>query len=592
MATSQWVGKTLGGRYRIEQLLGQGGMSAVFKAMDPNLRRVVAIKIIHSHLSDNPEFVRRFEEEAAAVAQLRHPGIIQVFDFNHEGDTYYMVMEFVPGETLQERLRRLNANGMRLSYPEVARLVANVTEAVDYAHRRNMIHRDIKPANIMLDVNGQSILMDFGIAKILGGEQHTATGAVLGTALYMSPEQIRGERVDHRSDIYSIGVTLFEMLHGRPPYEADSTMSLMMMHLNDPVPDLRQIQPDAPEDLVRVIERCLAKDPAQRYQTAAEITAALKKLITTKQDTSASGVVHVYSPTIRQSSPYQMDANGPMVVSQDTGPRPATGPIDTGAAAASAAAVAGASAVTGTAVVPPRRRKWWAVGGCALAALIVVCLAGSAALISGQFFGVGGSSQATAQDLVATQTVVAQTREALLTAVSAATENAAVASMPSTPTPAQPTEIPTEIPSPTSTLDPNLPTPIPPGVPYVLITGIALDDNKYVVNYETLAFMESLSGQHIHFFFNTTKLEDAGVPGTGPYIMHAGPRPFSEVAIFDTPPEATQMCALVANPDHTILPDSGNCIDLPIPAGGIPTPTQPAVPPTEKPEKDNGGYNY
>ena len=225
MSASEWVGKTLGGRYRIEQKLGQGGMSAVYKAMDPNLRRVVAIKIIHSHLSNNPEFVRRFEEEAAAVAQLRHPGIIQVFDFNHEGDIYYMVMEYVPGETLQERLRRLNSHGMRLSYPETARLVANVTEAVEYAHRRNMIHRDIKPANIMLDVNGQSILMDFGIAKILGGEQHTATGAVIGTALYMSPEQIRGDHVDHRSDIYSIGVTLFEMLRGRPPFEADSTMT-------------------------------------------------------------------------------------------------------------------------------------------------------------------------------------------------------------------------------------------------------------------------------------------------------------------------------------------------------------------------------
>ncbi len=194
MATSHWIGKTLGGRYRIEQLLGQGGMSAVYKAVDPNLRRVVAIKIIHSHLSDNLEFVRRFEEEAAAVAQLRHPNIIQVYDFNHDDDTYYMVMEFVPGETLQARLRHLNANAMRLSYPEAARLIGNVTEAIDYAHQRNMIHRDIKPANIMLNLNGQAILMDFGIAKILGGEQHTATGAVIGTALYMSPEQIRGER--------------------------------------------------------------------------------------------------------------------------------------------------------------------------------------------------------------------------------------------------------------------------------------------------------------------------------------------------------------------------------------------------------------
>ena len=557
MSASEWVGKTLGGRYRIEQKLGQGGMSAVYKAMDPNLRRVVAIKIIHSHLSNNPEFVRRFEEEAAAIAQLRHPGIIQVFDFNHEGDIYYMVMEYVPGETLQERLRRLNSHGMRLSYPETARLVANITEAVEYAHRRNMIHRDIKPANIMLDVNGQSILMDFGIAKILGGEQHTATGAVIGTALYMSPEQIRGDHVDHRSDIYSIGVTLFEMLHGRPPFEADSTMSLMMMHLNDPVPDLRQIQPDAPESLVRVIEKCLAKEPVQRFQTAAEVTDALKKVIAGQQSGVAggvaagvaggvtSGVVHVYSPTDRQSSPTQMDPSGPLVVSQESGPKPATGPALGGVPAYPPPASS-----TGSTAPPPQRRKWWVAGGCVMTALIVICLAVSAAFFTGQLWGGGGSSQAAALDLVATQTVVAQTRAALSTAVSAATETAAIAALPPTPTAGPPTATP---PPPTSTIDPNLPTPIPPGVPYVLITGITVQDDHYVVDYETMEFTASLNSQHIHFFFNTTPLEDAGAPGTGPYVMHAGPRPFSEVSVFDTPPEATQMCARVANVDHTIL---------------------------------------
>ncbi|OGO37584.1 MAG: hypothetical protein A2W35_05470 [Chloroflexi bacterium RBG_16_57_11] len=224
-----------------------------------------------------------------------------------------------------------------------------------------------------------------------------------------------------------------------------------------------------------------------------------------------------------------------------------------------------------------------------MTALIVVCLAASAGLITGQLWGGGGSSQAAALDLVATQTAVAQTRAALLTAVSAATETAAAAAISPTPT-LTPTETP---PPPTSTLDPNLPTPIPPGMPFVLITGITLEDDHYVVNYETMAFTESLSGQHIHFFFDTTPIEDAGVPGTGPYLMHAGPRPFSEVSIFDTPPEATQMCARVANPDHTILPDSGICIDLPIPEGGFPTSTPPPVPPTQKPEKDTGGgYNY
>jgi serine/threonine protein kinase len=583
MVASHWVGKTLGERYRIERLLGQGGMSAVYKAVDPNLRREVAVKIIHSYLSDNPEFVRRFEEEAAAVAQLRHPNIVQVYDFNHDQGTYYMVMEFVAGETLQERLRRLNANGIRLPYAEAIRYILHITEAVDYAHRRNMIHRDIKPANIMLDLNGQAILMDFGIAKIVGGQQHTATGAVIGTALYMSPEQVRGDHIDHRSDIYSIGVTLFEMIHGRPPFEADSNMSLMMMHMNDPVPDLRQLQPDVPEPVVRVVERCLEKDPNRRYQSAAEMAGALKKVLADLQGlaagTSAPGVVQVYSPTIRQSSMHQMEASGPSAVPLGTDPKLSPGTTATGAPS------------TGS-LAAPQRRKWLAAGGCAAALAIVACLAASAAVIAAQLWGGSGSSQAAALALVETQTVVAQTRNALSTVVSAATQTAGMVQVlptfTSTPTPLPPTSTP----SPTRTLDPNQPTPIPPGTPYVLIVNVTLDGENYVVNYETLAFVESMTGRHIHFFFNTTSIEDAGLPGKGPYLMFVGPRPFREATIYDRPPDATQICAAVANPDHTIIPGSGNCFDLPMPEAGAPTPT--GVRPTPKPtrEKDDSGGGY
>lgn len=578
MTASHWVGKTLGGRYRIEQVLGQGGMSAVYKAVDPNLRRVVAIKIIHSHLSGNPEFIRRFEEEAASVARLRHPNIIQVYDFNHEGGTYYMVMEFVPGETLQERLRRLNANSMRLSYAEATRYMVHVTEAVDYAHRRNMIHRDIKPANVMLDLNGQAILMDFGIAKILGGEQHTATGAVIGTALYMSPEQIRGEHIDHRSDIYSLGVTLFEMIHGRPPFEADSSMSLMMMHLNNPVPDLRQLQPDAPEGLVAVIEKCLEKDPNRRYQSAAEVASALKRALSVLQGAPGSsispGVVQLHTPTIRQS-PHQMADSGAVAVPAGSGAASATGPVTAGAS------------TTGNLNLMPRQRKMLAAGGCAIALLLVVCLATGALYLGSQFWS-SSDAQPAAQALVATQTVVQQTRNALSTAVGAATQTATAQVILPTDT----LEAPTSTLGPTSTLDPNRPTAIPPGTPYVLIVSVTLDGEFYVVNYETLAFVESMTGRHIHFFFNTTRLEDAGVPGAGPYLMFAGPRPFREASMFDRPPEATQICALVANPDHTIIPNSGSCFDLPAPEGG--TPTSSAVSPTPKPtkEKDDGGGRY
>ena len=275
MAANRWEGKVLGGRYQIEALLGQGGMSAVYRAKDPNLQRTVAIKLIHPHLSDNLEFVQRFESEATAIARLRHPNIVQVFDFNHDGDLYYMVLEFVAGETLQSRIKRLNAAGRHLPLRDALRYTDDICKAADYAHQRGMIHRDIKPANVMLDVNGNAILMDFGIARILGGQAHTATGAVLGTALYMSPEQIQGLHPDARADIYSIGVMLFESLGGHPPFEADSAMTLMMMHLNDPVPDLANLHPAVPAEVKEIVNRALEKDRNKRFQSAAEMSAAL-----------------------------------------------------------------------------------------------------------------------------------------------------------------------------------------------------------------------------------------------------------------------------------------------------------------------------
>jgi eukaryotic-like serine/threonine-protein kinase len=279
MASQSWLGKTIGGRYQIETLLGQGGMSAVYRALDPNLRRTVAIKLIHPHLSTDPNFVGRFKEEAAAVARLRHPNIVQVHDFNVDGETYYMVMEYLVGETLQARLTRLNATGRVLSYSEAINICLQICDAAGYAHNHEIIHRDIKPANIMLGVNGQAILMDFGIVKIIGGEYHTSTGATIGTAMYMSPEQIRGERADDRSDIYSLGVTLYEMLSGHPPYQADSAVTLMMMVMNDPLPDLRGVRADIPDGLLSVIDRALAKDKTRRFQSMAEMAAALKVVL-------------------------------------------------------------------------------------------------------------------------------------------------------------------------------------------------------------------------------------------------------------------------------------------------------------------------
>ncbi|GIK40908.1 MAG: hypothetical protein BroJett011_47410 [Chloroflexota bacterium] len=312
-----WIGSILGGRYHLEALLGQGGMSAVYRASDPNLRRTVAVKLIHPHLSNNPEFVRRFEQEAAAVAQLRHPNIIQVYDFNHDNGVYYMVLEYVPGETLQARLIALNTAQQRLSLAETVQIMAALGDAVAYAHRQGMIHRDLKPANVMLNAQGQPILMDFGVAKILGEAHHTATGAVVGTALYMSPEQARGEHPDERSDIYSLGVMLFEMITGDPPFKADSAVSLMLKHVTQPVPDIRQITQNVPDLLVALTEKALAKDPAERYPTAADMALALRAINLSDQATpmtpapQAQPVAEPVGATIATVSPAPVVAAPP-----------------------------------------------------------------------------------------------------------------------------------------------------------------------------------------------------------------------------------------------------------------------------------------
>ena len=328
MLPQSWIGKQIGGRYHIEALLGQGGMSAVYRATDPNLRRLVAIKMIHTHLSTDPNFVNRFKEEAAAVARLRHPNIVQVHDFNIDGETYYMVLEFLVGETLQTRLKRLNTAGRHMPLDEAVRLCIQLCEAAGYAHDHELVHRDIKPANIMLNVQGQAILMDFGIVKIIGGDYHTATGATIGTAMYMSPEQISSERVDDRADIYSLGVTLYEMISGRPPYMADSALTLMMMVLNDPLPYPGELRPGIPESLLGVLRKALAKEPAERFQSMAEMATTLRQVqaelarttltpVATSVDVAESepAVLPVVPATIDES-PTEADVSGTLPVGQ------------------------------------------------------------------------------------------------------------------------------------------------------------------------------------------------------------------------------------------------------------------------------------
>ncbi len=271
-----WVGQTLGGRYKIEAILGRGGMSAVYRAHDPNLNRRVAIKIIHQNLTDSPEFIKRFEQEASLIAQLRHPNIIQVHDFNHEGSTYYMVMEYIPGETLSHRLEALKNAGLRLPLADTVRIMTKICSAVDYAHQRRMIHRDLKPANVLLDLLGEPTLTDFGIAKMIGEQQPQMVSAIpLGTAAYMAPEQVRGEEADHRSDIYSLGIILYEMLSGDPPFHDESTYQVMIKQVSEPAPNIQAVEMNTPHSLVAIVERALAKEPDARFQTAGEMANAL-----------------------------------------------------------------------------------------------------------------------------------------------------------------------------------------------------------------------------------------------------------------------------------------------------------------------------
>ncbi len=506
------IGKTISNRYVIEEPLGQGGMSAVYKATDPNLKRVVAIKVIHSHLSNNPDFLQRFEEEAAAVAQLRHHGIIQVFDFNRDDDLYYMVLEFVPGETIQDHLKRLNASGRKLSSTNAIEYMAGICDAVDYAHQRGMIHRDIKPANLMLTTTGQVILMDFGIAKIVGGQRHTSTGAVVGTAMYMSPEQIKGEQVDRRTDIYSLGVTLFEMVSGRPPFEADSAMTLMMMHVHDPVPNPKALNPDVPDGLVAVINKALSKDPNNRYQTAAQMAGALRNLLSANPALSNATVLE----------------DGPMINRADatTVEKPGDETF----------VVKRQAPTSSHSSSPSKPKTGISLPIIAAAAVIgLICVVGAGLFVANTLFGASPAPSA----------------------IPTAPEAAAF-----TPT-AQSALAATEIPAtevPTETAIPLTPT---PSGPYVVILAIRVEGNLYIVDYEVHNFTDGL---HVHIFFNTVTPEQAGSPGGGPWKLtwgSYGNPPFTQYGIANRPSSATQLCALVANPNHTVQLNTGNCVDLP-----------------------------
>jgi serine/threonine protein kinase len=273
MSDGSLEGRTLG-KYRVLQPLGQGGMARVYRAYHPQLERYVAIKVLRQDVVGEAEMTARFKREAKAVAGLRHPHIVQVFDFDTEDGLCYMVMELVEGDSLKARLIDYRTRGSRIPAGEAVRIVLGALDGLEYAHHAGIVHRDIKPANILLTGDGMAVLSDFGIAQVTGGTHYTSSGAMMGTLQYMAPEQGMA-RGDVRSDIYSMGIVLYELLVGEPPFDADTPLAILLKHMNDPLPIPREKNPEIPEPLERVLLKALAKQPEDRYASAKEMAQAL-----------------------------------------------------------------------------------------------------------------------------------------------------------------------------------------------------------------------------------------------------------------------------------------------------------------------------
>ena len=277
------VGETIAERYELEEVVGQGGMSTVYKAHDSLLERYVALKVLHQQYNEDEDFVERFKREARSVAQLQHPNIVTVIDRGEEDGRQYIVFEFIDGENLKE----LASHGP-LDPHDAIRLTLQVARALAFAHERGVVHRDVKPQNVLLNDDGQAKVTDFGIARSLDVHGVTQTGTVLGTSDYIAPEQARGQKVDPKTDIYSLGAVLYELLAGDVPYKGDNFVAVAMRHVNEPPPSVLDRRPDCPVRLDLAIQRAMAKDPEQRFASMDEFIAELEACLAELDDRSES----------------------------------------------------------------------------------------------------------------------------------------------------------------------------------------------------------------------------------------------------------------------------------------------------------------
>ena len=277
------IGSTLGGRYRLLELLGQGGMATIYRARDAQLERDVAVKLLRPEFGQDPEFLARFRDEARAAASLSHPNIVPVFDFGEDESGPYIVMELVEGQDLASILRD---NGP-LAPRQAAHVAADVARALQVAHYRGIVHRDVKPSNILIGRDGRVHVADFGIARAMTDSSVTLPGTTMGSVHYFSPEQARGEPATAASDIYSLGIVLFESLTGQRPFSGDGAAAIAMARLTTTPPRPSALRPSVPPELDGIVTRAMALDPAQRYASAAAMASALEGFLGAADDKTA-----------------------------------------------------------------------------------------------------------------------------------------------------------------------------------------------------------------------------------------------------------------------------------------------------------------
>jgi serine/threonine-protein kinase len=292
-------------RYELEELVGTGGMSSVYKARDRLLERNVALKVLHPHYSDDAEYVERFRREARSVAQLSHPHIVTVIDRGEDGGQQFIVFEFIDGENLKQLIGRIGPLPVR----RAVELALEIADALAFAHDHGLVHRDVKPQNVLVTPDGDAKVTDFGIARSLDVEQGvTQTGTVLGTSNYLSPEQASGQPVTPATDVYSLGVVLYELLTGEVPFPGENFVAVAMKHINEPPPDLTERRPDVPLRLVAAVERALEKDPSRRFQSMDAFASELRQCLVDMSSADEERTFIARSPVLKQSPPHRARA--------------------------------------------------------------------------------------------------------------------------------------------------------------------------------------------------------------------------------------------------------------------------------------------